>query len=217
MVIVKQYVTFLLGLIFMSLGIDLIVKSDLGTTPISSLPYVWSLAFPLTLGEFNFIISSIFVLIQIVLLRKKFAPIQWLQFPMTFLFCFFIDLFMNALVSFHPQGYGLRFFVFLIGCLAMGVGVTCQLVGRVVMLPGEGMVKAIADTWKWEFGKVKIAFDWTLVLLAVCSSLFFFQQVAGIREGTLISAFTTGILVRVFMYFIMKYVFIHHLHEEVIS
>ncbi len=213
MAVVKQYSIFLLGLTFMALGIDLIVKSDLGTTPISSLPYVWSLAFPWTLGEFNFAVSFSFFLVQLLLLGRAFPRVQWLQLPMTFIFCLFIDLFMDMLANFHPEGYVLRFIVLLAGCLAMGIGVTCELVGKVVMLPGEGAVKVISDRWHWDFGKVKIAFDWTLVGLAAVSSLVFFQTVEGIREGTLISAFTTGLLVKCFMYFIMKSVFAHRLRQ----
>ena len=41
---IKRYGIFLIGLIFMSLGIVLIIKSALGTSPISSVPYVLSLA-----------------------------------------------------------------------------------------------------------------------------------------------------------------------------
>ena len=48
----------------------------------------------------------------------------------------------------------------------MGIGVTCQLLGRVVMLPGEGLVNAIATHWKLDFGKIKVIFDWSLVAIA---------------------------------------------------
>lgn len=46
----KRYCVFLLGLFINSLGVSLITRADLGTAPISAIPYVLSLHFPLTLG-----------------------------------------------------------------------------------------------------------------------------------------------------------------------
>ena len=42
----KRYLVFLIGLFINSLGVSLITKADLGTSPISSIPYVLSLNFP---------------------------------------------------------------------------------------------------------------------------------------------------------------------------
>ena len=153
---VKRYGIFLIGLTSMSFGIVLIIKSVLGTSPISSVPYVLSLALPFTVGQFNFVVSSLMFILQPIILRSKFEWVQILQVPMTFIFCAFIDLFMYILSGLHPQAYYQHILVLLIGCVFMGLGVTCQLLGRVVMLPGEGLVNAIATRWKLDFGKIKI-------------------------------------------------------------
>ena len=50
----KRYAVFLIGLFINSLGVSLITKADLGTSPISSIPYVLSLNFPLTLGPVSY-------------------------------------------------------------------------------------------------------------------------------------------------------------------
>lgn len=196
----KRYCIFLIGLTFMALGIVLIIKSVLGTSPISSLPYILSLALPLTVGEFNFVVSFIMFLLQPVILGRKFEWIQLLQVPMTFIFCAFIDCFMYLFSWLEPTLYYEHLIVLFFGCLSMGIGVTCELLGKVVMLPGEGLVNAIATNWNFDFGKTKIVFDWSLVSMAALCSLYFFGEVEGIREGTLISAFSTGFLVRCFMY-----------------
>ena len=52
----KRYILFLIGLFINSLGVSLVTKANLGTSPISSIPYVLSLNFPLTLD--NYIQSS---------------------------------------------------------------------------------------------------------------------------------------------------------------
>lgn len=201
---VKRYGIFLIGLTSMSFGIVLIIKSVLGTSPISSVPYVLSLALPFTVGQFNFVVSSLMFILQPIILRSKFEWVQILQVPMTFIFCAFIDLFMYILSWLHPQAYYQHILVLLIGCVFMGLGVTCQLLGRVVMLPGEGLVNAIATHWKLDFGKIKVIFDWSLVAIAAVISLYYFGTIEGIREGTLVSAFATGMLVKFFMNMLLK-------------
>ena len=189
----------------MAMGIVLIIKSSLGTSPISSIAYVLSLAGPFTVGEFNFIISVIMFVLQPMILRSKFEWIQLLQLPMTFIFCVFIDLFMYIFGWLFPVSYPAHLFVLFCGCIAMAIGVTCQLLGHVVMLPGEGLVNAIAVHWHFDFGKVKVVFDWTLVAMAAAFSLYYFDSIVGIREGTLISAFSTGMLVKLFMSVLLKF------------
>lgn len=66
----KRYVVFLVGLFVNSLGVSVITKADLGTSPISSIPYVLSLNYPLTLGTFTVIFSLLLVFLQLLILRK---------------------------------------------------------------------------------------------------------------------------------------------------
>lgn len=73
---VYRYFWFTAGLFINSMGIALITKAALGTSPISSLPYVLSLRFPLSFGQFTFIINMFFILGQILLLRSRFQPLQ---------------------------------------------------------------------------------------------------------------------------------------------
>ena len=49
----KRYLVFLIGLFISSLGVSFITKASLGTSPISSIPYVLSLNFSMTLGQFT--------------------------------------------------------------------------------------------------------------------------------------------------------------------
>lgn len=204
MSVAKRYLVFLIGLTFMALGIVLIIKSALGTSPISSVPYILSLEFPFTVGEFNFVFSTMMFLLQPLILGKRFERVQILQMPMTFIFCAFIDFFMYIFAGLIPQAYYQHLIVLLLGCLSMGIGVTCELLGRVVMLPGEGLVYAIVTRWKLDFGRTKVIFDWSLVTVAALLSLYYFGEVLGIREGTLISAFSTGVLVKFFMNMLLK-------------
>lgn len=67
----KRYLVFVIGLYFLAAGIVLIVRSALGTTPISSVNYVLSLNSPLSLGTCTFLINMLLILGQFWVIRKN--------------------------------------------------------------------------------------------------------------------------------------------------
>ena len=96
-----RYLFFIAGLFVNAFGISLIIKANLGSSPISSLPYTLSLKFPITLGQFTLLLNAVLIAGQIALLKKDFRKEQFLQIPVAILFSFFIDCSM-ALLSVSP-------------------------------------------------------------------------------------------------------------------
>lgn len=194
---IKRYLYFLVGLFINSLGVAIITKADLGTSPISSIPYVLSLKFPLTLGNFTILFSMLLILIQILLLRKKFSFIQLLQIPVSILFGYFIDFSMDYLLAWiSPENYIEKLIFMLIGCAVLGFGVSMEFSANVVMLPGEGVVNSLHQVLQKETGTLKICVDVSMSVLAIVGSLLFFQRVNGVREGTIIAAILVGYMAR---------------------
>ena len=62
-----RYLMLLLGLSLMSLGIAFSIRSALGTTPISSLPYALSLLTPLSVGALMILLNLVSVGLQIAI------------------------------------------------------------------------------------------------------------------------------------------------------
>lgn len=56
----------------MAFGVVFSIKAALGTSPISSVPYVTSTISGLSVGTTTIIMNFMFVLIQIAILRKKY-------------------------------------------------------------------------------------------------------------------------------------------------
>ena len=195
----KRYIVFLIGLFINSLGVSLITKADLGTSPISSIPYVLSLNFPFTLGQFTIAFSLLLILIQLVILRRNFKAEHLLQIPISILFGYFIDLTMVMLFFVHPQTYLSSVIHLLIGCVILGFGVYTEVLADVAMLPGESFVRAVSSTWKTEFGSTKVAFDVSLAVIAAVLSLLFAHRLDGVREGTIIAALLVGFIARLFV------------------
>ena len=99
----KRYIILTAGLLVNSLGVSLITKAELGTSPISSIPYVLSLNLPFSLGAFTVIFSLFLILLQLVILKKNFKLEHVLQIPVSVAFGIFIDIFMNILGYVQPN------------------------------------------------------------------------------------------------------------------
>lgn len=194
----KRYLFFLLGLFISSFGVSLVTKSNLGTSPISSIPYTLSLGFAPTIGAFTMVFSVILIIFQLIILRKNFPKEYWLQIPVSILFSYFIDLTMNMLYFLQPETYILKLFYLIIGCVILALGVFIEVVANVVMLPGECFVKAVSDTYNKDFGKTKVVFDSTMSIMAMLIGIVLFHELAGVREGTIVAALLVGMVVKVF-------------------
>ena len=198
--ITKRYILFIISLFFAALGVAFTKHGELGVTPISSVANVMSCKFDsLSLGTWLIIWNCILIVGQIVILRKEFQSIQFLQVPLSFLFGWFTDLGM-WMVSFIPADtYPVRMLMVLIGIVILGFGVSLSVIANVIMNSGEAFVKAVSDKIHVNFGNVKIGFDVLCVVAALILSLIFFHfTIVGTREGTIISAFLTGMVVKFF-------------------
>lgn len=201
----KRYGIFVIGMSLTALAVALFVKAAFGVTPVSSLTYVLSLSFPYTIGTFSFMVSIVAFLLQLLILRKKFPIHQWLQMPMTAIFSLCIDGWMKAFSTFTPDGLDTRIALLVLALFVHATGVTLQVKGNVVMLPPEAFVHAVATHWHFRFGNVKIFFDTAFVLAAATISFHYLGEIQGIREATLISAFSTGFLQKCFTIYIPEW------------
>ena len=202
----KRYLLFLVGLFINALGVSLVTKASLGTSPISSIPYVLSLNFPFTLGNFTIIFSIFLIFLQILILRKNFRIENILQIPVSVAFGYFIDLTMYLFFWVNPGNYVVKLIALLTGCIVLGFGVHLEVLADVVMLPGESFVRAIVQTWNTNFGTTKIIFDSSMT--AIAGALSFVLN--GVREGTIIAALLVGFIARLFgkhLEFVKPYIF----------
>ena len=188
----SRYGWFTAGVLLNAFGVALITKAALGTSPISSLPYVLSLRFPVTLGQFTFLMNMLFILAQVLLLRRNFRPIQFLQVAVNVVFSLFIDVSMRLLSWMEVGALPMQLLALVVGCAVLGFGISVEVAPGVLMVPGEGIVQAIAAVTGWRFGNVKTAFDATLVSTALLLSLLFFHRLQGLGIGTIFSALAVG-------------------------
>lgn len=188
----KRFVLFFLGLTIAGIGVALSTRPGLGTSPITSLPYVTTFKFPWTLGIATIVINLFFILAQFIILKRRFGWSHIAQLPTLLAFGFFIDFGMWLTNFYIPESYFLRVAEEVIGCLFLAVGIGFQLIANISLMPGDGFIRVVSEEYHIPFGTVKICFDSTIVISAIIFSLCCFQNITGVREGTVIAAFLVG-------------------------
>ena len=202
---VWQHFLLLLSMFFMTFGVALCVRSNLGSGVISSIPMAFSLAGEcglapgLTIGGYTNIMNIILVVAQILVLRRRFDPIQLFQLLIGFVFGCLLDvnMWLTSLFSDY-QSILSQIIAQLAGATVLGCAVAVEIRCGSVTMPGEGIQVAISRVSGKPFPIVKIMVDTTLVILAVISGYFFFGSwpwtVVG--PGTLFAMFYVGYVVK---------------------
>ncbi len=214
-----RYAVFIIGLYFLTLGVVLIIRSSLGTSPISSFSYVLSLNTPLTLGMATFLLNMMLIGGQFWFLRgigtrRDYMEIM-MQIPFSLLFSVFLDLNMWMLKWMTPPSYIWSLTLLAVGCLIQAFGVVLEMKPNVVAMSGEGFVKYASRRFGKDFGRVKVMTDVGLVLLAVVTSLVMAHKIIGVREGTVVAALGVGLLVSLINTRLINRIPVHKIVERI--
>lgn len=201
-----QHIMLLLSLYFMTLGVAVCVRSCVGSSVISVLPYVFERAgtvtdgIPaLTIGQYTYIMNFILVFGQIAVLRRQFEFMQLFQIVIGFIFGMLIDVNMQLTTWLSPELMWQKALAQLAGCTILGVSIAFEVRCGSVTMPGEGFPVAISKVTGIPFPKVKIAVDTMLVVLGVVACYVFFGawqwHIVGL--GTLFAMFYVGMVVKI--------------------
>lgn len=187
---------YFIGLFVMTIGIALSVKSNLGVSPVSSIPYTMTCVWGIEMGKATILFHMVLVLIQILLLRKKFKPVQLLQVLVGVVFGYFTT-FCNYMVSFlpTPENLAIRIIMVLASTVFVAFGIFLYLPADLIPLAGEGCMQAVSSVTHIEFSKVKIGFDCTMVLVSAITCLTVLHNLGSVGVGTIIAAILVGTLV----------------------
>lgn len=211
MKMLKRILIYLLGLLIIAVGINFSKMSGLGISPVSSIPRALEVALGFSLGTMVIVIYIILVLLQLLVLRKKFKLKNILGVPVAIIFGWMVDLvgidpnaFGHLLVNFpKPVGYPMQFLYLIASILIIGIGVTIYLRPNLVPMPAEGLAAAISEVTGKPFGDCKTMVDVGLIVIALLIQLIFlggFSSFTGdtvvVREGTIISAICVGQVVK---------------------
>lgn len=188
----KRITIYCIGLFIIAMGISLSVKSNLGVSPVNSLPYIMSLIFKVELGLCVTLVFISMIVLQLLILRKEFRIYDILQVFCASLFGYFVTL-SNIMLSFLvPEHYLARIICLAISIIMIGIGIYIYLQANFIPLPAEGVVIALKKKTVFQFHNIKVGFDLTMVVSSLIISFLFFQKIHGIGIGTILASILIG-------------------------
>lgn len=183
---------YVLGLLFLAFGVAIAANSNLGISPVNSLPYVVSAVVSRDPGTCVTLVFCSYILLQIIILRREFKPINLLQIVFSTIFGYFVN-FTKAIVGdFAIPTYAGQLAMLAGSIVAIAIGVVLYIEVDLVPMPMEGLSLAVAGKLNIPFHNMKIIIDCLVVLAGAALSFACLHKLAYIREGTIITAIVTG-------------------------
>ncbi len=188
-----RFIAYIIGLFIMTAGIAVSVKSNLGVSPVSSIPYTITCIFGMEMGNATILFHAALVLLQIILLRKRFMWINLFQIAVGIVFGKFTTL-CNSLVAFlpTPDNIAIRAGMLLVSVVLIAVGIFFYLPANIMPLAGEGAMQAVSDVTRIEFSRVKIGFDVSMVVVSLIACVVAIHSMESVGIGTIAAAFLVG-------------------------
>lgn len=198
--IIQQYTLFLIGLFIGSLGVAFSTKAGLGTSPVASLPYSVSLVNGLfSFGGWLNVLSVIQISIQVMLLRRKCKPVEIaIQTILAFVYGYLTNLSCWLIRDIPVNSYLEQLLYLTISCFVLAFGIWMQFRGKVAMLPGEAMNRAISEVTGKRYENIKIFFDIFYIAASAVVCLVFMGELKGVREGSIIAAVAVGLIIKLY-------------------
>ncbi len=196
----KRLLLYLAGLFIMAFGVSASIMSNLGVSPIDTIPYVTSEILKIDMGICTTAIFTCYVLLQILLLGRKFPKRNILQIAVSAVSGAFISITNRLAAAILPEatGYGIQLCYVVLSMALLGFGIFLYVETDIMSLPAEGVAQALAIRAKRPMSTMKIFFDWSVVAVSAVLSICFLKEFRGIREGTLIAAFGVGLFIKLY-------------------
>lgn len=188
---IYRVIVYICGLIVLALGVILSTKTDLGVSPIVSIPYCISKIWNINLGDATACIYILYVVGQIVVLKKRFRPFQLLQIPVTVFFSQIINLF-NSIISISSNNLVINLSLLIFGILFTGLGASMTILTNILPISPDGFVQAVSERTGIKLGLVKNILDASCVIITLIIGYVFAMKIVGIGVGTLLAVIGVG-------------------------
>lgn len=187
---VKRSLMYVFSLAILALGITLNTKTQLGVSPIVSVPFCISQLTKLPLGLTTFVHYLLLILLQKLLLGKAFPPIQYLQILCSLVTSLFIQGWDLLLPVFEPLW--LRILVLFAAIFITGLGASLSLAMDIVPNPADGLADVVGKKIRRDVGMGKNLIDLVSVAISLALGLLFARRILGIGLGTAAAVLFTG-------------------------
>ena len=118
-----RIVLYCVGLLFMAFGVAFSVNSNLGVSPVNSLPYVISLIVHQDLGRCIIGVFVTYMVVQIIIKRKEYKWINLTQLIFSTIFGYFADFAKGVMHGFTIPTYFGQLLMMAISIVLVAIGV----------------------------------------------------------------------------------------------
>lgn len=194
----KRIFNYLFGLFLMTLGVGFSIKSNLGSTPVSSIPYTLTVIWGIEIGQATILFHVFLVGVEVLLLRSAFKPKHFLQVFVGILFGYFtsFSVYLTGLLP-DPANIFISLGLIVLSVFLVALGLFFYVPTNIVPLSVEGVTQAIAIVSNRPFPRIKVYFDVTIVISSFILCYVFLGIIGGsVGIGTIIAAIFVGITLK---------------------
>ena len=179
------------GLMLTALGSVLSAKAGLGVSATMAIPFAVTNVTGIKLSITCFVVSTIMIAVQFLLLGKNSRKKDLLQVPLNVLFGLFLEWFGN-LFTLAPVALWQKVAVMVCSILSTGTGVFLMVNMHLVPNPPDGLTHVISEKIHKELGITKNIVDFSLVGGALVIDLLTGGKVISIGLGTVMAMIFIG-------------------------
>lgn len=185
------------GTCIIATGIAIFAKASIGMSPLSSFPFVLSNLGDITLGTWVLIWNAVFAILQIPVLGRNYKPYLLLQIPLAFVLGSATDAVSYLISGINANTYFMQIMFAVVATIVTAIGVYMTVQANIIMNGPEAFLNSVSEKFNWKFGTLRVIFDISNVVLAAVVGFACLHQIIGIREGTIMSAVFTGIIINI--------------------
>jgi uncharacterized protein len=185
------------ALVINTLGVMLMLYSGSGISAISSVPYAFSLVFPVfTLGTWTYLFQGALVL-SLMIMRRSFVPSYMFSFVTGFIFGKLLDIH-SLWIDVLPDSLPWRISYFVVSYILICIGIAlCNRCGLPI-IPTDLFPRELTDITALGYSKIKIGFDIACITATAAMTWGSLGHISGLGIGTVLAALTMGKVIDIF-------------------
>jgi len=201
----KMILTFLfisLNIVITGIGASLGIKAAVGVGAWDALSQSVSTVIGMKIGTFSMLLNISCVVVQFLMLGKRFKPIALLQVFVAILLGYVVNFMLYTIfTNLVIDSYFINLGIYIVSVFIIVIGVANIMAMNLISFPLEGACIVISDRFKLNFGKVRQWVDIISIAIALAVA-FIFQDTITVGVGTVIGMLLFGPLLDRIMHFV---------------
>ncbi len=190
------------NIVITGIGASLGIKAAVGVGAWDALSQSISTVIGMKIGTFSMLLNISCVVLQLLMLGKRFKPIALLQVFVAILLGYVVNfMYYTIYANIIINNYFVNLILFVLSIFIIVIGVANIMAMNFISFPLEGACLVISDRFKLNFGKVRQGADILSIIIALVVAISFKDTIT-VREGTVIGMLLFGPLLDRIMRFV---------------